>query len=323
MILKRLTPAFICLLSLSLVTSCVTRKKYDDLNTQKSRLELEKAECDDQLKVITAENQKLKDELADYKERHKVLVADTAQTGTVLRRTQRNYEALNETYEQLLRNHNRLQSHSASEIDKINKDLARREQDLMESEKKVKTLQANLEEREIRVKELENILEQKEKAVNDLKAIVSNALYNFKEKDLTVEVRNGKVYVSLADQLLFKSGSTEVDPKGVDALKKLANALKEQYDLRIMVEGHTDDVPVAKGTVGVKDNWDLSVLRATSILRILANEGLDPRNIIPAGRGEFSPKVEGKTSEARQKNRRTEIILTPKLDELFKILENN
>lgn len=323
MILKDFKPVVVCLLALGLVTSCVTRKKYDDLNVKKSRLELEKSECDDQLKVSNAELAKLRDDLSKLKEEHRILVADTSQTGLVLRRTQRNYEALNDTYEQLLRNHNRLQSHSASEIDKVNRDLSRREQELSASELKVRNLQANLEEREARVKELESILEEKDKAVNDLKNVVSKALLNFKEKDLTVEIRNGKVYVSLAEQLLFKSGSTEVDPKGVDALKKLASALRTQYDLRVMVEGHTDDVPVAKGTVGVKDNWDLSVLRATSIVRILTNAGLDPKNVIPAGRGEFSPKAEGKSSDARQKNRRTEIILTPKLDELFKILENN
>jgi chemotaxis protein MotB len=127
--------------------------------------------------------------------------------------------------------------------------------------------------------------------------------------------------VSLAEQLLFNSGSTKVDPKGVDALKKLAAVLKEQQDVNVLVEGHTDDVPIARGTVGMQDNWDLSVLRATEITRILANAGVDPQRVTPSGRSKFVPLDEATTKEARQKNRRTEIILTPKLDELFQILE--
>lgn len=173
------------------------------------------------------------------------------------------------------------------------------------------------------MKELEKILEDKDKAVNELKNSVSNALLSFKDSDLTVDIRNGKVYVSLSEKLLFKSGSYAVDPKGAEALKKVANVLKTQPDISVMVEGHTDDVPIAKGSGGVDDNWDLSVLRATSIVNILAKEGVTPSKLIAAGRGEFMPIATGKTPEIRQKNRRTEIILTPKLDELFKILEAN
>lgn len=296
-------------------SSCVTRKKYDDLNQKKSRLETDKAECDEQLKSTSAEKERLQALSTSLSKQVEDLKKDTTETGLYLRKEMRNYHELNETYEKLLRNHERLASNSASE-------LAKREKELLEGEKQINELKFNLTQREARVKELEKVLADKDKAVNDLKNKVSNALLNFKEKDLTVNIKNGKVYVSLAEQLLFKSGSTAVDPKGQEALKKLAEALKGNEDITVMVEGHTDDVPVASGTTGVKDNWDLSVLRATSISRILIQAGLPSSKVIPSGRGETSPVAEGKAAEARAKNRRTEIILTPKLDELFKILDN-
>ena len=168
-----------------------------------------------------------------------------------------------------------------------------------------------------RIRELEKILEEKEQAVNDLKAKVSNALLNFKENDLTVEIKNGKVYVSLAEQLLFGSGSIKVDEKGVVALKQLARVLNENNDINILVEGHTDNVPVSRTGAYMKNNWDLSVMRATSIVNILTEEGVAPERITASGRGEFIPLTTNKDADGRKKNRRTEIILTPELDELY------
>lgn len=303
-------------------TSCVTQKRYDDLNSKKLGLEVEASECKEKLSGLEAENERLNAQVSSLSKEAESLKTDTTHTGIVLRKTLNNYEALHESYEMLLRNHERLKQNSNSENSRLSTDLARQQKDLLESQDKIHALQADLEAREMRVKELEKVLADKEAAVNALKTKVSAALLGFKDSDLKVEVKNGKVYVSLSEKLLFKSGSTEVDPKGVDALKKLAAALKDQDDLRVMVEGHTDDVPMAKGTAGIKDNWDLSVLRATSIVRILADGGVSPQQVIPSGRGEYSPVELGKSREARQKNRRTEIILTPKLDELFKILDS-
>lgn len=322
--MKKLSKLIALLVLTSLiVTSCVTRKKYDDLSSNKFRLEAEKADCDEKLKTATAELERLNSLSTKLTKENDELKQDTTRTGTILRKTLYNYDNLNESYEKLLRNHDRLQAHSSAETSKLNSDLQRREKEVLDQERRIGELQANLQAREARVKELEQVLADKEQAVNDLKNKVSKALLNFKEKDLTINVKNGKVYVSLSEQLLFKSGSTSVDSKGVEALKKLADVLKDQKDISVMVEGHTDDVPVAKGTVGVKDNWDLSVLRATEIVRILTNSGVNPKTLIPAGRSEYSPVGEGRSSEARQKNRRTEIIITPKLDELFKILDAN
>ena len=314
----------ILLFSIALLAiACVSKKKFNDMAMKKSRLETEKSSCEDTLKLSEAERNRLREQVAQLLSDNSKMQNDTSVKGAELARINKDYEELSNSFEKLLKKHDKLSNYSASEADRLTKDLLKQEKDLLDATRKAEALQKSLEQREIRVKELEKIMADKDKAVNDLKASVSKALLSFKDKDLTVNIKNGKVYVSLAEQLLFKSGSTDVDPAGAEALKKLAAVLKEQKEVNVMVEGHTDDVPVAKGTAGMKDNWDLSVLRATSISRILTNNGADPKNILPAGRGENSPVAEGKTVESRKKNRRTEIILTPKLDELFKVLGTN
>lgn len=296
-------------------SSCiVSKKKYDDLSKRTSTLEADKALCEENSKKLVSEHALLQNSLDSLLAVDAILKRDTTELGIALRKTQDNYDALNKTYERLLSTHTKIINFNAAELDKLNKDLAKRERE-------VNQLQADLTERERRVKELEKVIADKEQAVNELRNKVTSALLSYKDKDLTIKVKDGKVYVSLAEQLLFKSGSTEVDPKGVEALKKLAFVLKEQNDITIMVEGHTDDVPISKGTNGIKDNWDLSVLRATSITRILTGAGVNPTHIVPAGHGEFIPVAEGKTTEARSQNRRTEIILSPNLNELYKLLE--
>jgi len=195
--------------------------------------------------------------------------------------------------------------------------------DMRKREEALNTAQIELEQRSQRLKELEIALQQKDEAVKQLRQKVMDALVGFNNKGLTIQEKNGKVYVSLDEQLLFKTGQWEVDPKGQVALTNLAEVLGQNPDINVLVEGHTDDVPM-RGAGTVKDNWDLSVLRATAVTRILLkNKNIEPKRISAAGRGEYFPINEAKTPEARQSNRRTEIILTPRLDEIFKILENN
>lgn len=175
-----------------------------------------------------------------------------------------------------------------------------------------------------RIAEMQRILDQKDAATKALRKKVADALLGFNAQDLQVNVKNGKVYVSLSEQLLFKSGSTKVDPKGQDALKKLAGALKDNKDINVLVEGHTDNVPIKGQTAsGARDNWDLSVMRATEITRILTTAGMDPAQVTPSGRAEFLPVVANDSPQNKALNRRTDIILTPKLDELFSILNQN
>lgn len=322
----------ICLLFflVAALGSCVTKKKFDEMSARKSKLDLDLAECERALAQVQTQRKSLEEQLARMTDNNRQLMKDTADTGMALRKTQKLYRELTNTYDKLIKNHERLMSNSASESSRLSADLARREAELRNLEASLKAsktqvdqLSGDLKTREERLNELERVLAEKDQAVNNLRSKVTNALLGFKAGDLSVNVKNGKVYVSLSEQLLFKSGSTKVDPKGQEALQKLAQALKDQPDVNVLVEGHTDDVPVARGTAAMKDNWDLSVLRATEITRILTNAGLEPERVTPSGRSKFVPVAENTTPDQKALNRRTEIILTPKLDELFQILEKN
>ncbi|HSZ71176.1 MAG TPA: OmpA family protein [Cytophagaceae bacterium] len=297
---------FVVALTTCGLSSCiVSKKKFDELSRRKSALEAEKADCEDNLKAKQAE-------LDKFMALNDSLIKDTSSLGAALRLAKANYASLNDTYQKQINNHNKIVSNNQAELAKMSRDISEREV-------KINGLQNDLVERERRVKELERIIARKDSAVNAIRDKLTKSLLGFKDKEITVKVKDGKVYVSLAEQLLFKSGSTKVDEKGVEALKKLAEAIKDDKDINITVEGHTDDVPVNKGA-NFEDNWELSVLRATSITKILVSNGFSPVNIMPAGHGEFMPVAEGKSAEARRLNRRTEIIVSPKLEELFKLL---
>ena len=193
-----------------------------------------------------------------------------------------------------------------------------KEQDFNAKESALRQKQAELEQKEA---EARNALEAKERELENLRSSLNNALVGFADKGLNVETRDGKVYVSMDSKLLFPSGSWTVSKEGVDALKSLAKVLEENKDLNILVEGHTDNSPL-KGATAVKDNWDLSVMRATSIVKLLLQYGpaIDPARIEASGHGEFAPKVPNDTPANKALNRRTEIILTPKMTDILHLL---
>ncbi len=182
--------------------------------------------------------------------------------------------------------------------------------------------QQELRQRSQRVDELEEMLRAREQSIEALRSKVADALLGFEGKGLTISTRDGNVYVSMEDKLLFRSGSFEIDPQGARAVSDLAEVLASNTDINVMVEGHTDDVPY-RGQGQLKDNLDLSAKRATTVVRLLLeNKGIDPVRIIASGRGESLPIAEGKTEQARARNRRTEIILTPKMEELYRLINN-
>jgi chemotaxis protein MotB len=311
---------FITLIAFISLQGCiVSKKKYDDLLAQKVKTDGDLAETNGRLEKANTEISALSDQLDALK-------GDTTGLGETLRNTSQKLDKLDQEYEQL----NSFYKNLLNSSGKLNRDLTLQKeqllaiQDNLERTRKVNdSLSEGLIERERKVEELEQILAAKDKAVQDLRNRISNALLSFKENDLTVNVKNGKVYVSLAEQLLFKSGSIEVDSKGVSALQQLARAIKDQKDIHIMVEGHTDNVPISKKSQYMQDNWDLSVMRATAITKILTRAGVSPDQVTASGKGEHLPLALNDTAESRQKNRRTEIIITPDLDELFKLLESN
>jgi chemotaxis protein MotB len=170
-----------------------------------------------------------------------------------------------------------------------------------------------------RLKKLQDMIQAQKDVMAKLKNSITDALLNFKTDELSVYMKDGMVYVSLSEKLLFKSGSDVVDPKGKEALKSLAQVINSTIDITVMIEGHTDNVPIK--TKAFKDNWDLSTARATSIVRILTVEnGFDSGRITASGRSEFHPVKDNTTIEGRAGNRRTEVILSPDLKELYKLL---
>ena len=203
-------------------------------------------------------------------------------------------------YNEMDANYSKLRSNSSSEINKLSGDLKKREQ---------------------RLKEVEEILRKRDEATNQLKAKLQEALLGFTKNGLTVEIKNGKVYVSLTDKLLFPSGSIIIDEKGKQALTQLAAVLKQQPEINIAVEGHTDSQKITN--LGqIKDNWDLSVLRSTSVVRFLTEEQkVESVRMTATGKGEFQPLGPNTTAEGRSKNRRIEIVLSPKLDELYDLIK--
>jgi len=185
---------------------------------------------------------------------------------------------------------------------------------------RVSQLSGDLAKREARLKEVEDILRKRDEATNALKDKLQKALLGFTQNGLSVDVRNGKVYVSLTDKLLFPSGSIIIDEKGQQALKQLAVVMNKETDINMAVEGHTDNKKI-RNLGQIKDNWDLSVLRATSVTRYLTEvEKIDPKRLTATGKGEFQPIDEGTTPESLAKNRRIEIVLSPKLDELYNLI---
>ncbi len=315
---------------------CVTAKRYDDLKAQAAQDAATRAEAERLAAQTTTTLSSLQETQTELRKRVNRLAGDSLRNDLQLTKERAANAELTGAYEKLMKANDRMLANSATDLDRSNRDLLRREADLRAAESRnsvlttnlrvredsVARISARLQGREAKVKSLEQTLADKDKAVADLRQRVAAALTGFTGQDLSVQIKNGKVYVSLSEQLLFKSGSTKVDPKGQEALKKLAGALASQADVNVLIEGHTDDVPLrtAAGAVPA-DNWDLSVLRATQITRLLTANGVAPTRVTAAGRSQYVPIDPAASAEARQKNRRTEIILTPKLDELLQLLK--
>ncbi len=332
------------LLFLISFAACVPARKYEDLLDRRQKCEDDNAALRIENEALFSENNEMRSNKEQDDKTFAALKNDTAYLGNSLRNTRAIYQNLNSDYQGLLTQYRDLLAGRNAETERIltqlqetQEDLQKREDELRKSEslmlekqknldmlqKELEASKSDIKAKELKLNELQSVLNRQDSIVQSLKGKVSSALMGFEGKGLTVEMKNGKVYVSLEESLLFASGSYTVDSKGVSALKELAKVLEANKDINVLIEGHTDDVPL-KGSGQVKDNWDLSVMRATSIVKILLQYGkIDPIRLTAAGRAEFMPLDKAKTPEARRKNRRTEIILTPKLDELLKIIESN
>jgi chemotaxis protein MotB len=226
-----------------------------------------------------------------------------------------NIAGLNQSITDIEKKYNELSGEKLSEAEQFNLALKQKTEELNYKERLLK-------EREQALNELRDVIARQDSITKRLNDVIRNALLGFNSDELSVEVKNGKVYVSMSDKLLFKSGSVAVETKGKEAIKLLADVLGKNPDIDILIEGHTDNVPIK--TAVYRDNWDLSVARATSIVRILTEEyKIIPTRLTASGKGEFSPRATNETTEGKALNRRTEIILSPKLDEIMQLLNQN
>ncbi len=328
-----LTPRFSLLIPILLLFSCVPSNKFQEVKEKKEECEENLADLKTKSKDLETRNNELSAQIEEMKKQQKALERDTTVLGESLRKMRRQYDKINDLNDELLRKHAALKEGEErenekllSELEKTREELQKKEDDLRELEQQLEKKKKNLEEleeelkkREKRVQQLENIIARKDSAVSAIRDKVKEALLSFKdEKGLQVEQRNGKIYVSLEAKLLFASGSTKIDGKGRQALVDLAKAFEEEKDLHILVEGHTDADKVQPNP-RFKDNWDLSVLRATSVVKIMVeNSEINPQRLTAAGRSKYLPVDE----DDKAKNRRIEVILTPNLDKLFAIINS-
>jgi chemotaxis protein MotB len=322
--------------------ACIPAKKFNDLQDKYYALQGEKLVKDSTIKAMTddyrfckTEYQKLYGEYLQLKEdsinialAYQALKKNCDQINTELQSKlsdrEKNYNSLIEdkqkTGAELMQKEIELER-KRLELETKALEIAKKEKEIMEMGQKNSGLTQELQKQLDRARELEAKLEDQKKQSEALKESIKKALSGFSSNELTVENRNGKVYVSMSDKLLFKSGSTSVDPRGVEALGILAKVINTNPSIIVNVEGHTDNVPL-KGTGLIKDNWDLSLMRASSVLHILTGQyAVNPEQVIASGRGEYFPVSPNTTTDGKAKNRRTEIILTPKIDQLLQLLE--
>lgn len=303
------------LLVMALSTSCVSKKIYNDLESKYADLKKEtRSVADENALLLKAKNQLeldkdgLKNELAKVKSEREKALAEAAALRDKMNVLQDSYAALEKNSGEALQANMNKNRDLLSQLDAKAKALA------IEQERLSKSAQ--------RLQELENLIAAKEATMRKLKETLSNALNGFEGKGLTVEQKNGKVYVSMENKLLFNSGSWSVGSEGKKAVVELGKVLGENPDIAVLIEGHTDNDPYA-GSGPISDNWDLSTKRATAIVAILSeNKAINKKNLTAAGRGQFSPLAGNETAEGKAKNRRIEIILTPRLDEIAEMLND-
>lgn len=310
----------IALFALALTSSCVSKKvyneleeKYANLRKENRKLQDEGKDCEKAKNKLDLDYAALQSELAKTKTERDKLSNDFKSASNNLAALQSSYDALSKNSDEAL----------ASNMNK-NRDLLAqleaKEKALAAEQSRLDKLRNDLDDSSRRLAELENMMASKDAAMKKLKETLSKALNSFEGKGLTVQMKNGKVYVSMENKLLFSSGSWAVGAEGKRAVVEVGKVLGDNPEISVLIEGHTDNDAYA-GSGPIADNWDLSTKRATAIVQILGeNKKVNKSNLTAAGRSEYAPLMPNTTAEGKSKNRRIEIILTPKLDEISKML---
>jgi len=308
------------LLALALTTSCVSKKVYTDLEAKYADLKKENRALADENGDLAKEKNQLDLKGKDLQAQLDKLKAERDKLSADYAATKGNLDNLKSSYGALEKNSSEALDSNMKKNRELLAELEAKEKALAAEQERLGKLKADLQERSQRVADLEGMIAAKEESMRKLKETLSKALNSFEGKGLTVEMKNGKVYVSMENKLLFGSGSWAVGTEGKRAVTEVGKVLANNPDIAVLIEGHTDNVPYA-GSGAIVDNWDLSTKRATAIVGILReNKAINPQNLTAAGRGEHAPLVANDNPEGKSKNRRIEIILTPKLDEISKML---
>ena len=307
---------------LSLTTSCVSKKIYQDLENKYADLKKENNALSDENGVLKTDKNQLELDKNKLQSEFDKLKAERDKLASDYAATKKNLDNLKASYSALEKDSNDALEANINKNRQLLAQLEAKEKALAAEQERLNKLKKDLEASSSRLADLEKMIADKEALMNKLKETLSKSLKAFEGKGLTVENRNGKVYVSMENKLLFESGSWTVGTEGKKAVKLVGDVLGQNPDISVLIEGHTDNDKIT-GTIGggVENNWDLSTKRATAIVNILSeNKAIDKKNLTAAGRGEYMPLMSNDTAEGKAKNRRIEIILTPKLDEISKLM---
>ena len=308
---------------ISVSSSCVSSKIYKELDGKYTSLKNDYDSLSTQNEAVISERNNLQNQLDQLQKEYDSLLSDRNALQQELTALQKKYNALDESYSALEQNSSKEIADNVQKNRELLAQLEAKELALAAENDRLLKLEADMQERSQRIAELEALIASKDQAMRDLKNAISSALTAFEGKGLTVEQRNGKVYVSMENKLLFKSGSWAIGVEGRTAIEQLGTVLADNPDIAVLIEGHTDNDPFSSGGQ-IANNWDLSTKRATAIVQILnENEAINPESLTAAGRGEFAPIATNETTEGKARNRRIEVVLTPKLDEISKLLNND
>ncbi len=308
---------------LTLATSCVSKKVFNELESKFADLKKENRKTADLNDSITKAKNKLDLDYASLKADYDKTKAERDKLAIDFAAADKNLKTLQASYNALEKNSDESLKANMAKNRELLAQLEAKEKALAAEKDRLNKLSADLKKGTDRVNELESIMAAKEAAMKKLKDALSKSLKAFEGKGLTVNQRDGKVYVSMENKLLFESGSWAVGSEGKKAVVAVGTVLAQNPEIAVLIEGHTDNDKFGGAVGQIENNWDLSTKRATAIVNILSdNKAVKKENLTAAGRGEFAPLMSNDTAEGKAKNRRIEIILTPKLDEISKMLND-
>ncbi|GFR80686.1 cell envelope biogenesis protein OmpA [Elysia marginata] len=311
----------LCLL-FPLLYSCVSSKAYEHLKNEKNKLKVERGSLTKQLQDLETVKNALENDLEKSKSKVKILSVENANQEQDIVALKRNLKALEESHKFLDQN----RSSAIVSITRKNKALLqmieKKEQALRAESIRLEKLNKEISIGEKKINDLKVLLNKRENEMSRLKKSLSDALLSYKDKGLSIEQKSGKLYVSMENKLLFKSGSWDIEVAGRSAIVKLGKVLARSPNISILIEGHTDNVAYIGKKKGINGNWDLSTKRAVEVVKILEkNKDISLKNLTAAGRSEYDPVASNESPEGKAKNRRIEIIIAPNIDKILSLVE--